>query len=167
MAKEDSVRFVCSQCAYSSPKWLGRCPDCGAWNSFTEEFVSKQKKTSVSENLCSLSLSDVSSESEFRFSSGITELDRVLGGGIVNSSSVLVGGEPGIGKSTLMLQVAAGCSARRKVLYVSGEESASQVRQRAERLGLSIAGRNSILSPEICAVEDFRCRSKILKVFDK
>lgn len=137
--KEGATQFVCSQCGYTSSKWLGRCPDCNSWNSFTEEKIEKSKKISKdSIQTNSVPLSQVPYESEFRFGSGIDELDRVLGGGIVRASSVLVGGEPGIGKSTLMLQVVAGCSDKRKVLYVSGEESASQVRQRAERLGLNL-----------------------------
>lgn len=140
---KSTTQFICSQCGYTSPKWLGRCPDCGSWNSFTEEKIEEKKGIGKESLQCSsTTLSDVAYESEFRFESGISELDRVLGGGIVRSSSVLVGGEPGIGKSTLLLQVVASCSARRKVLYVSGEESASQVRQRAERLGLGLEGIN-------------------------
>ena len=138
-----TTQFICSQCGYVSSKWLGRCPDCGSWNSFTEEKI-EDKKTVSKDSLqySSTALSDVPYETEFRFESGISELDRVLGGGIVRASSVLVGGEPGIGKSTLLLQVVAGCASRRKVLYVSGEESASQVRQRAERLGLELGNIN-------------------------
>ena len=132
-------QFICSQCGYASSKWLGRCPDCGSWNSFAEEKIEDKKQVGKESLQCnSTSLADVKNEEEFRFGSGISELDRVLGGGIVRSGSVLVGGEPGIGKSTLLLQMVAGCSARRKVLYVSGEESAAQVRQRAERLGLEL-----------------------------
>ena len=121
-----TTQFICSQCGYVSSKWLGRCPDCGSWNSFTEEKI-EDKKTVSKDSLqySSTALSDVPYETEFRFESGISELDRVLGGGIVRASSVLVGGEPGIGKSTLLLQVVAGCASRRKVLYVSGEQSAS------------------------------------------
>lgn len=138
MSKED-IRFVCSECGYSSSKWLGRCPDCGAWNSFSEEKVQKQtSKTAKTVAASSMLLSEVPYESEFRFKSGISEMDRVLGGGIVFGSAILVGGEPGIGKSTMMMQVASNCSASRKVLYISGEESASQVRQRAERLGVDL-----------------------------
>jgi len=145
MSKEET-RFVCSECGYSSPKWMGRCPECGVWNSFAEEKLALGKKGFDKESLQtqSMLLSEVPEDSEFRFESGISELDRVLGGGIVRASSVLVGGEPGIGKSTLMLQIAANCSARRKVLYISGEESPSQVRNRAERLELDLT-RISIL----------------------
>ena len=140
---KSTTQFLCSQCGYVSSKWLGRCPECGSWNSFTEEKI--EDKETVSKDgsqYSSKALSDIPYDAEFRFESGIPELDRVLGGGIVRSSSVLVGGEPGIGKSTLLLQVVAACSARRKVLYVSGEESASQIRQRAERLGLGLEGIN-------------------------
>lgn len=140
---KSTTQFLCSQCGYTSSKWLGRCPDCGSWNSFTEEKIEDKKSVSKdSSQYSSTTLSNVPYESEFRFESGISELDRVLGGGIVRASSILVGGEPGIGKSTLLLQVVALCSSRRKVLYVSGEESASQVRQRAERLGLQLEGIN-------------------------
>lgn len=156
MSKDDSKRFVCSECGYTSTKWLGKCPQCGVWNTFQEEAVQVGKSGKADTcNAASVSLENVPYEGEFRYESGMDELDRVLGGGIVNSSSVLVGGEPGIGKSTLMLQVASLCSSRRKVLYVSGEESASQVRQRAERLGLDLKRINILCntkSQEICHV---------------
>lgn len=156
MSKADSTRYVCSECGYTSTKWLGKCPQCGVWNTFSEETVSqKALAKGDSCSAASVSLDSVPSQGEFRFESGIAELDRVLGGGIVNSSSVLVGGEPGIGKSTLMLQMASMCSSRRSVLYISGEESASQVKQRAQRLGLDLK-RISILCntkcEEICHV---------------
>lgn len=156
MSKDDSKRYVCSECGFTSTKWLGKCPQCGVWNTFTEEKVETSKNSNIdASKAVSVTLDQIPYESEFRFESGISELDRVLGGGIVNSSSVLVGGEPGIGKSTLMLQVAAKCSCKRKVIYISGEESASQVRQRAERLGLDLT-RISILSDtkseDICHV---------------
>lgn len=153
MSKEET-RFVCSECGYSSAKWMGRCPSCGAWNSFAEEKITVSKKGLDKESLQtqSILLSEVEEDSEFRFDSGISELDRVLGQGIVRASSVLVGGEPGIGKSTLMLQIAANCSARRKVLYVSGEESASQVKNRAERLGLDLTRINILCETRLESV---------------
>lgn len=158
MSKEET-RFVCSECGYSSPKWLGRCPSCGAWNSFAEEKLTVGKKGLDKDALQtqSMLLSEVPMDAEFRFESGISELDRVLGQGIVRASSVLVGGEPGIGKSTLMLQIAANCSSRRKVLYISGEESPSQVRNRAERLGLDLTRINILCETKletICYVID-------------
>ena len=139
MAKENKVHYVCSHCSFSSSKWYGQCPECGEWNSFEE--ISNDVENSVSVkadlNAKTVPLASVSYDNNFRFKSGIDELDRVLGGGIVQSSAVLIGGEPGIGKSTLMIQLAASCSAKGKVVYVSGEESASQVKQRADRLGLN------------------------------
>ena len=112
---KSTTQFLCSQCGYVSSKWLGRCPECGSWNSFTEEKIEDKKTVSKDgSQYSSKALSDIPYDAEFRFESGIPELDRVLGGGIVRSSSVLVGGEPGIGKSTLLLQVVAACSARRE-----------------------------------------------------
>lgn len=147
--KELVTRFVCTHCGRVESKWLGRCPDCGSWNSFTEETIrqasKKGGKTSSPSAATSSetaekprSLAKVVVEPEFRFETGISELDRVLGGGVMRGSSVLLGGEPGIGKSTLMLQVLAQCGGTRKVLYISGEESPGQVRLRAERLGLAL-----------------------------
>lgn len=149
MAKTETTHYVCSQCGYQSTKWLGKCPECGMWNTFTEEFVSKTTKHTDNTDATSITLDSIPNEAEFRFESGISELDRVLGGGIVTASSVLVGGEPGIGKSTLMLQVAALCSARRRVLYISGEESGSQVKQRAQRLGLDLKRINILCSTKL------------------
>ena len=130
--------YSCSECGYTTSKWMGRCPACGQWNTFVEEAEEKTSKKKAAPDVKSTVLSGIPKESQFRFQSGISEFDRVLGGGIVTASSVLIGGEPGIGKSTLMLQLAASCNARGKVVYVSGEESPGQVRQRAERLGLDL-----------------------------
>lgn len=133
------IRYVCHECGYDSPKWLGRCPGCGQWNSLTEENINS-RQTALTKNRRSsspIALSDIPQTPISRFASGIGELDRVLGGGIVPGSIVLLGGDPGIGKSTLLLQ-AADFIARtgRKVLYLSGEESAGQIRLRANRLGI-------------------------------
>jgi DNA repair protein RadA/Sms len=129
--------FECQSCGYASAKWLGRCPDCGSWNSFTEE-----KTRPVSERARSTStgrpmrLSEISTSEAPRIATGNSEFDRVLGGGLVPGSLVLLGGEPGIGKSTLLLQIAQALQSKeRRVLYVSGEESAQQIKMRAERLG--------------------------------
>jgi DNA repair protein RadA/Sms len=140
--KGPNTVFVCQSCGAQSRKWLGRCGDCDAWNSLVEERaptagVLADARLGLSEERARLFVDIESSDSE-RISSGISELDRVLGGGLVPGSLVLLGGEPGIGKSTLLLQ-AAGCVAEtgRRVLYCSGEESAHQVRSRGERLGVS------------------------------
>ncbi len=129
--------FQCQSCGYISPKWIGKCPDCGAWNSFVEEVIdnsqSSQKRTEST--VKPLSIASIEISVSDRISTGIRELDRVLGGGIVKGSFVLIGGDPGIGKSTIMLQVANNIAKNyRKVLYVSGEESLSQIKLRAERL---------------------------------
>ncbi len=142
--KEKALQFVCTQCGRTESKWLGRCPDCGSWNSFEEELVQSQqgkpgKAAQISLETKPVSLEDIQVEPGFRYESGISELDRVLGGGVMRGSSILLGGEPGIGKSTLMLQMIEKCSLERTVLYVSGEESPSQVKLRAQRLGLSLS----------------------------
>jgi len=138
MSKNPSV-FECQSCGYSSAKWLGRCPDCGSWNSFMEgkplSVVPKGTRGS-SRGAKPLPLDQVSMEDAPRISSSNDEFDRVLGGGIVPGSLVLLGGEPGVGKSTLLLQIARNLQqSGRRVLYVSGEESAQQIKMRAERLG--------------------------------
>jgi DNA repair protein RadA/Sms len=128
-------QFVCQTCGFKSLRWLGRCSECGAWESFVEEFEKKEKKSSAPGSLGRVtSLADVKTEEMPRLLTGSPGLDRVLGGGIVPGSLILLGGEPGVGKSTLMLQAAKAFAARGKVLYVSGEESPSQIKMRAKRL---------------------------------
>ena len=138
MAKVKTVYF-CSECGYESSKWIGKCPRCGAWNTFVEEKVStKPAKESLlpetSRDVAPLKLSEISQEAEERIQMPSGELNRVLGGGLVQGSIILIGGEPGIGKSTLVLQNMIRIRSR-KVLYVSGEESARQLKMRADRLG--------------------------------
>jgi len=130
--------YICQECGFRTSKWLGRCPNCSSWDSFVLEQINENKKETISiskENLTVLKLSNVSTKEE-RFLSGIEELDTVLGGGFVKGELVLLGGEPGIGKSTLLLQVANLLSGRMKVLYVSGEEGANQLKLRAQRLNI-------------------------------
>jgi DNA repair protein RadA/Sms len=138
MAKNKTV-FFCKECGYESAKWLGQCPACKSWDAFAEEPVIKKSNRSVGiKNTKEPELlSNIKSEVELRLTSGIEELDRVLGGGIVQGSLVLVGGDPGIGKSTLLLQMCREIvNKEKKVLYISGEESLSQIKMRAERLGV-------------------------------
>ena len=138
MAKTKSV-YVCQNCGVSSPKWIGRCPSCGEWNSFVEEIVNKEPaiKTQIAGFETTVQkpvlITDVETTVESRIDTNNNELNRVLGGGLVNGSLVLIGGEPGIGKSTLVLQVVLNLKDKR-TLYVSGEESVNQLKLRAERL---------------------------------
>ena len=141
MAKS-MTQFVCNECGYTSPKWLGRCPDCGKFNTLIEEAVTpaptgKQRSAFRTGSARPIPLSQVAFEKYERVSSGNSELDVVLGSGIVKGSLVLVGGDPGVGKSTLLTQVAAHLAKEHKVLYLSAEESCSQVKLRCERLGLN------------------------------
>lgn len=134
--KRDKTKFVCQQCGFESTKWMGRCPNCDEWNSFVEEIVDDDIKKSQEGILTSKVelLKDVEAKDEDRIKTGIGEFDRVLGGGVVQGSLVLIGGEPGIGKSTMLLQVSDIMSNFTKVLYVSGEESSSQIKLRADRI---------------------------------
>lgn len=137
MKKEEKSIFVCSECGYQSVRWLGKCPDCGGWNTFIEE-ISRIKKRKVPTSV-SLpeKITDVKMEPVLRTQTGIKEFDRVLGGGIVSGSLILLAGEPGVGKSTLLLDIAGRlASLGKKVLYVSAEESKYQVKMRAERLNI-------------------------------
>lgn len=140
-AKQTRAVFGCAECGYQSPKWLGRCPDCGSWNSFAERLKAsngaKGQRTMVGNGAAPVEMAALDSEDEPRLPVGIPEFDRVLGGGVVAGSLALIGGDPGIGKSTLLLQAASRLTeAGRRVLYVSGEESARQVKLRAARLAL-------------------------------
>ena len=135
--------YTCNQCGYESSKWNGRCPSCGAWNSFEEELAEAPSaaKTGnaagapdLSDNI--LELEEIGADSDVRYDTGVGELNRVLGGGLVKGSLVLLGGEPGIGKSTILLQICQNLGEDHSVLYVSGEESARQIKLRAQRLGV-------------------------------
>ncbi|MDI6889951.1 MAG: DNA repair protein RadA [Thermodesulfovibrionales bacterium] len=166
--------YQCQSCGYTSPKWLGRCPDCGTWNSLVEE--RKEAVTRQSSFLTHLGKSEPQSLSSItggygqRTSTGMKELDRVLGSGVVTGSVILVGGDPGIGKSTLLLQALSGLSRYGRVLYVSGEESPEQIKIRAERLSINsneiillsetslegIINTASKLSPKIIVVDSIQ-----------
>lgn len=136
------TKYVCQECGYETSKWLGRCPECTKWNTFVEEVEQKINKKDVfiidKSSSKPVNISSIKTKEEERFSTCINELDRVLGGGIVKDSLVLVGGDPGIGKSTLLIQVSNNvANSGKKVLYISGEESESQIKMRAHRLGIN------------------------------
>ncbi len=139
MKKNTKTIYCCQSCGYQAPKWLGKCPDCGQWQTFVEEYLNTKPAASI-EGLLSarrepVSIDDIEFDGEERVSTGIGEFDRVLGGGLVPGTMILLGGDPGIGKSTLMLQALSGMSkAGLKVLYVSGEESVKQIKIRSRRL---------------------------------
>ena len=144
MLKNKKIVYFCQECGYESSKWMGQCPGCKAWNTLVEETISTKKGTSSGIGSFQNSgkrpepvrLTDISLSEDERQLTKIGELDRVLGGGIVPGSLVLVGGDPGIGKSTLLLQVCRNlANSKRKVLYISGEESMHQIKMRAERIG--------------------------------
>ncbi len=147
MAKTKTI-YVCSECGYETPRWLGKCPDCGSWNTLVEQEAApasrldeKKMKRAPGSDAAAVRVQDIPDENVERRSSGIGELDRVLGGGVVDGSLVLVGGDPGIGKSTLLTQLCANMAADGAcVLYVSGEESARQIKMRARRIGASGSG---------------------------
>ena len=141
MARKKKTVYVCQECGYDSPKWLGRCPGCGAWNTMVEEFIQPEEpgaanRTGLSTGAGPQPIGEVEVEDLPRFTAGSGELDRVLGGGVIPGSLVLIVGDPGVGKSSLTLRVCAEVARQgRKVLYVTGEESTRQVRMRADRLG--------------------------------
>ena len=148
MAREKTV-FACTACGYETARWVGRCPSCGAWNTMEEGVVTpsvskasaaaKPAKQRPGSGAQAMLLRDIPEDAAARTSTGIGELDRVLGGGIVEGGLMLIGGDPGIGKSTLLLQVCANlCAQGKRVLYVSGEESAKQVKLRARRLKIDV-----------------------------
>lgn len=167
MAKA-KTQYVCTDCGSVSPKWLGQCPDCNAWNTFTE-FVERAPPSGGAQRsgyagaagrATVTDLGSIGHEAELRLGSGLNELDRVLGGGLVQGSVVLVGGDPGIGKSTLLLQVVASLQARTSTLYVSGEESLAQLAGRAQRLGLAVAGQRALAETGVHRILEAAQREK-------
>ena len=146
MPPKTKVVYICSECSYQTPKWCGKCPECGAWNTMEEQIQAAASKTfKTTDGIqgilpskvgSAISITEIDTSEEFRYHTGLHELDRVLGGGIVKGAVMLVSGDPGIGKSTIMLQVCQQLSAL-KILYVSGEESSRQIKLRATRLGIN------------------------------
>ncbi len=152
--------YICTECSYKTAKWLGKCPHCGAWNSFAEDVEEESPAVDASEKISArragmittsddnraVAFADLEMPSYMRQNTGLHELDRVLGGGLVHGSAVLLSGEPGIGKSTLLMQICDALGDSRKVLYVSGEESGGQLKLRAKRLG--VVGKNLLILTE-------------------
>ena len=142
MAKVKSV-YICSECGYESPKWYGKCPSCGEWNTMNEEIKETSKASAAAARSHATAyappvhISEISTTDEIRYQTGSKELDRVMGGGIVKGSLILLGGDPGIGKSTILLQICEHLGRNLKILYVSGEESKRQLKLRADRLGVN------------------------------
>ena len=140
MAGKAKTLYICNECGYESPKWYGCCPSCGEWNTMEEEIRTAQQQKSSKASVKSVTaqrIDEIDVDDEIRFKTGMQELDRVIGGGIVKGSLVLLSGDPGIGKSTILLQICEYLGKNLRILYVSGEESARQIKLRAKRLGVS------------------------------
>lgn len=146
MAAKNKIVYICSNCGFESAKWAGKCPDCGEWNTMEESVKTAVSAKSAASGYTSsastlltrpLAISEIDTEDEHRYHTGLSELDRVLGGGLVKGSLVLISGDPGIGKSTILLQICEYLGQKLRILYVSGEESARQIKLRAGRLGVS------------------------------
>lgn len=141
MASKIKSVYICSQCGYESPKWYGKCPSCGEWNTMNEEIKEKTtasfSKSKITSYAPPVQIKEISTTDEIRYKTGLSELDRVLGGGIVKGSLVLLGGDPGIGKSTILLQICEYLGKNHRILYVSGEESKRQLKLRADRLNVN------------------------------
>lgn len=171
MGTKNKSVYVCSECGYESAKWYGKCPGCGQWNTMNEEIreTGIQKSAAVSAHRTSrpLSIAEISTSEEERYHTGLTELDRVLGGGIVKGSLILVSGEPGIGKSTILLQICEHLGQALKILYVSGEESGRQIKLRAGRLGVTTENLYILTETDIQSViEQIRAEKPGLVMID-
>lgn len=167
MASKTKSVYVCSQCGYEAPKWLGQCPECREWNTLNEEIRMTASKSSTAGSALSsptnfnmLPLKDIKSDKEVRYKTGMSELDRVLGGGIVNGSLVLLSGDPGIGKSTILLQICEYLGKDKSILYVSGEESYTQIKLRAERLGVQTENLYILCETDIQQIGEFISQKK-------
>lgn len=173
MAGKTKTIYICSSCGYETPKWLGKCPDCGEWASLEEhvkqDIVQKSTKglARTAQSVTSYSIGEIKTDTELRYKTGMKELDRVLGGGIVKGSLVLLSGDPGIGKSTILLQICKELGKILKVLYVSGEESYSQIKLRADRLKVSADNLYILCETDIEAIcEHIRSTEPDLVIID-
>lgn len=163
MAQKIKTVYICSECGYESPKWNGRCPGCGEYNTMNEEIVSPakpQERLSSVTAAVSQKITEISAQDEIRFGTGMKELDRVLGGGIVSGSLILLSGDPGIGKSTLLLQICEHIGENLKILYISGEESARQIKLRADRLGVKSENLMILCSTDVGSIAEHIRTSK-------
>lgn len=164
--------YICSECGFEAPKWLGKCPNCGHWNTMNEEIRETAPKRSMTApshavGARAVPISEISMSEEERYHTGMSELDRVLGGGIVKGSLILISGEPGIGKSTILLQICGFLGQKLKILYVSGEESARQIKLRACRLGVESGNLYILTETDIQAViEQIRADKPDLVMID-
>lgn len=148
--------FVCNECGYESLKWIGKCPGCGSWNTFVEEFEQEKAKADIKSSSHPVKLESIEIVNEERYGTGLGELDRVLGGGVVKGSLVLVGGDPGIGKSTLLLQISDSIGKENKtILYISGEESEKQIKLRASRLNINSDNLYIVSETNLNTIEKF------------
>lgn len=174
MAQKSKTVYVCSNCAYETPKWLGKCPECGEWATLEEEVrvvdsgtKSKNYAPVSAKSVKSMALNDIQPDNELRYKTGMSELDRVLGGGIVKGSLVLLSGDPGIGKSTILLQICQALGRKLKILYVSGEESYSQIKLRADRLKVKTENLFVLCETDVQAVcEHIRSSEPDLVIID-
>lgn len=168
MAPKTKSVYVCSECGYETPKWLGQCPECKSWNTLNEEIrtpaahntASKISAVGGTNNFEMLRLEEIRSDKEVRYKTGMSELDRVLGGGIVNGSLVLLSGDPGIGKSTILLQICQHLGEDKSILYVSGEESYTQIKLRADRLGVTTENLYILCETDVQQVGEFITQKK-------
>lgn len=171
MASKSKSIYICSECGFESAKWFGKCPGCGQWNTMTEEIrepvVQKNSVGAARKNIVPVSINEISTAEEARYHTGLTELDRVLGGGIVKGSLILISGEPGIGKSTILLQICEYLGRSLKILYVSGEESNRQIKLRAARLGVQSDNLYILTETDIqCVIEQMRAQKPDLVMID-
>ena len=166
MAKAKSL-YICSACGYESAKWYGCCPGCGEWNSMNEEIISQNVAARAGgiRAASAKKLNEIENDASVRYSTGMNELDRVLGGGIVKGSLVLLSGDPGIGKSTLLLQICKTLNDKLNILYISGEESAHQIKLRAERLGVSNTRLSIMCEIDVLAITEYIRQNKPDLVF--
>ena len=174
MAAKNKIVYICSNCGFESAKWAGKCPDCGEWNTMEESVKTAVSAKSAASGYTSsastlltrpLAISEIDTEDEHRYHTGLSELDRVLGGGLVKGSLVLISGDPGIGKSTILLQICEYLGQKLRILYVSGEESARQIKLRAGRLGVSSPNLRILAETDVqLVVEHIRTEKPVVHI---